>query len=86
MLLVAAVRTPTACHEVPWRFLMIQKRSALSRILDRVKEMSADQITHLHQSREHDLNMFSQLEFNVFYYAGTLIVICARFYLPFKVA
>lgn len=67
MLLAAAVRAPTAFHEVPWRFLMVQECSTLSRISDRAKEMSADQIAHLHQTREHHLDIFSQLEISVFY-------------------
>ena len=73
-LLDAAVRAPTAMHEEPWMFLVIQDRSVLTRLSDRAKPLFAAQVR---QSRtRHSFDAFLDPAFNVFYDAGTLIVIC----------
>ena len=61
-LLQAAVRAPTALHEEPWAFAVIQNR-------DRLRRYSA-----MATAKDPTLPP----GFNIFYDAETLIVICAR--------
>ncbi|HTO73096.1 MAG TPA: nitroreductase family protein, partial [Gemmatimonadales bacterium] len=76
-LLEAAVQAPTAMHLEPWAFVVVQDRARLARYSTLAK-------SHLlHQAAAHPSSgaMLRQLEnpaFNIFYDAGTLIVICAR--------
>lgn len=76
-LLDAAVRAPTAMHGEPWRFLVVQDVHRLRGLSDIAKADFAAEAARLHLERS-GANMFSQPEFNVFYDAGTLVVICAR--------
>lgn len=68
VLLDAAVHAPTAMHEEPWRFAIVQDRALLRRISDRAKQRLATP---------------RQLPENIFYDAGTLIVICTGLAGPF---
>lgn len=76
-LLAAAIRAPTAMHEEPWQFLVVQDPALLKNLSERAKETFAAEAVRLHR---HDgaFDIISQPGFNVFYDAGTLIVICAR--------
>ena len=86
-LLAAAVRAPTAVHTEPWRFLIIQDAATLTRISDRAKALFAEQARQLHLHEDSKgLSAFARPEFNVFYNAGTLVVICAGKANPFAVA
>lgn len=76
-LLSAAVRAPTAMHGEPWQFVIVQDRDTLKRLSDRAKETLAAETKLLHPDRG-SLDIFSQPGFNVFYDAGTLVVICAK--------
>lgn len=82
-LLEAAVRAPTAMHQEPWGFAVIQDRAALKRYSDRAKAMlrapggavgwgSAGRMPHDHPA------MLDDPDFNIFYDAGTLIAVCRR--------
>ncbi|CEG58414.1 nitroreductase family protein [Legionella fallonii] len=79
-LLDAATQAPSALHEESRAFVVIQNK----RILDRISE-SAKQITTKDSKNSKDLQLahvletVQQKEFNVFYNAQTLIVICSRF-------
>lgn len=73
-LLDAAVHAPTAMHEEPWEFVVVQDRATLRRLSDRALRTLRD--------REHRF----ALPENVFYDAGTLIVICAKPLGPFVAA
>jgi len=76
-LLDAAVRAPTAIHEEPWQFVIAQDMSALKRISDRAKAFLLEEVSHSHLDRGgHTHDRFSSPEFNIFYNASTLIVIC----------
>jgi nitroreductase len=85
-LLDAAVLAPTAVHEEPWVFLVIQDRALLRRLSDRAKAMATEAATGHEQAldaparaRQRRLqDLLADPEFNVFYDAGTLVVICAR--------
>jgi nitroreductase len=86
-LLAAAVRAPTAVHEEPWAFVVVQDPNALKRLSDRAKPLFLEEVHRAHLDRGgHALDIFASPDFNIFYDAGTLIVICARPMGPFVVA
>lgn len=88
VLLAAAIRAPTAVHEEPWVFLVIQDTQRLQRLSEQVKKHFIREAAHasLHQGGQTLAQTFSQPDFNVFYDANTLIVICADNPRPFAVA
>lgn len=82
-LLGAAVHAPTAMHLEPWAFAVIQDKAVLKRYSERAKSIlrapggavgwgSAGRASHDHPA------MLDDPAFNIFYDAGTLIVICRR--------
>ena len=78
-LLQAAVRAPTAIHQEPWAFVIIQDRKLLQNLSDQAKPLFLAQIgQHARGSSGHVLDMFEKPDFNIFYDAGTLILICGR--------
>jgi nitroreductase len=85
-LLDAAVHAPTAMHQEPWAFVVVQDRAALQRLSDRAKAMMLQEATaHRELLRApgaapvgRHLAMLENKEFNIFYDAGTLIVICGK--------
>jgi nitroreductase len=86
-LLSAAVRAPTAIHEEPWAFVVLQDANALKRLSDRAKRFFVEEVHRTHLDRGgHTLDKFEHPDFNIFYNAGTLIVICAKPMGPFVVA
>ena len=81
----AAVQAPTAMHEQPWLFVVVQDREMLERLSDHVKATWAQEaipksIRHAAGSDLHGefIKSLEDPAFNVFYDAGTLVVICAR--------
>ncbi|MGV3720416.1 MAG: nitroreductase family protein [Actinomycetota bacterium] len=76
-LLNAAVQAPSAMNDQPWAFAVIQNRKLLDRL-------SAEAKTHWLEATPESLALEALREhlrspdFNVFYDAGTLIVICAQ--------
>ena len=83
-LLEAAVHAPTAMHHEPWQFVIVQNRALLKRISDRAKEIATAQAAHhgnlLKRPGSAGDGMPSPMAdpgFNIFYDAGTLVVICA---------
>jgi len=64
-------------HTEPWQFVIVQDTNALRRLSDRVKATLATDATHLHPDRNSS-DIFSQSDFNVFYDAGTLVIIYAK--------
>ncbi len=86
-LLAAAVRAPTAVHLEPWVFAIVQDSSALKRLSDRAKPLFLEEARRTHLDRGgHTLDMFANPDFNMFYNAGTLIIICGKPMGPFVVA
>ncbi len=89
-LLDAAVHAPTAMHLEPWAFALVQDRSLLKRYSDRAKAML------LEQAREHEHGaqspaadyrpMLADPSFNIFYDAGTLVVVCRKPFGPYAEA
>lgn len=78
-LLDAAVRAPTAMHEEPWEFVVIQDKAVLKRLSDDAKRSLP---------LPHDATRAPAFTMpdNIFYDAGTLIVIYGKPMGPFVVA
>ena len=65
----------------------MQDEARLKRLSDRAKELFATDVRRLHLDHgPRGLDAFSQPGFNIFYDAGTLVVICAKPLGPFVVA
>ncbi len=78
-LLQAAVRAPTAIHQEPWAFVIIQDKQLLLGLSDQAKPLFLAQVgQHARERSGHVLDMFEKPDFNIFYDAGTLILICGR--------
>ena len=87
ILLAAAVRAPTAVHLEPWVFAILQDTTALKRLSDRAKPLFLEEVQRAHLDRGgHALDIFASPDFNMFYNAGTLIIICGKPMGPFVVA
>jgi nitroreductase len=94
-LLDAAVHAPTAVHEEPWSFVVIQDRAMLRRLSDQAKSLWAKKASGQHEQaldaaarvRERPLSeLLADTDFNIFYDAGTLVAICAKPLGPYVVA
>jgi nitroreductase len=78
-LLDCAVWAPTAVHEEPWLFVVVQDKTVLKSLSDRAKKIFAAQPARENPDQARRLReILGQPDFNVFYDAGTLIVICAK--------
>lgn len=80
-LLRAAVHAPTAMHAEPWTFAIVQDRALLQRISDRAKVLAAEEHASLVRT-----GPLADPSFNIFYTAGTLIVVCTKVPGAFAVA
>ena len=78
-LLAAAIHAPTAVHEEPWAFAIVQGGALLKQLSQTVRAPSSD-ARERDQAEESRQNMarFANPDFNIFYGAETLIVICAK--------
>ena len=86
-LLEAAVRAPTAMHEEPWAFVVIQDKQILNKLSVRAKPIFIKEMRHRNsQGSSHSFEHFDQTDFDIFHGASTLIVICARPLGPFVTA
>jgi len=86
-LLRAAVWAPTAIQQEPCAFVVVQDRAVLKRISDRAKASFLDDVQRAHVQRAgHGTNIFAEPEFNIFYNAGTLILLCGWADAPFVLA
>lgn len=84
-LLDAAVHAPTAMHEEPWAFSVVQDRALLRRLSDRAKEAFDSESHRLHPHACADEHVFTPPD-NIFYDAGTLIVVYGKPMGPFVAA
>jgi nitroreductase len=75
-LIDAAIQAPSAVNQQPWAFVVIQDARLLERISDRSKELMLAQVKPGAALWE-DSGRLKDPAFNVFYDAGTLIVVCA---------
>lgn len=72
-LLEAAVRAPTALHEEPWAFVIVQDRQLLHLLSEHAKPLLAK------EARPGiAFDVAAKPDFDIFHGAGTLIVICAK--------
>lgn len=79
ILLEAAVRAPTAIHQEPWAFVIIQDTQLLRSLSDQAKPMFvAEMQTQGLERAGHSFDIFTNPSFNVFYDASTLILICGK--------
>ncbi len=86
-LLEAAVRAPTAMHEEPWAFVIVQDHALLQRVSDLAKPIFVEEVRHRNaQGSNHSFDHFTRPDFNIFHGADTLIVICAKLSSPFVTA
>lgn len=74
-LIEAAVMAPTAMHREPWAFTIVQDVNLLQGLSDMAKPMFIEQ---LKQVDSIEIDAFNHPEFNIFYGASTLIIICAN--------
>ena len=78
-LLDAAVHAPTAMHEEPWAFVVVQDRLLLKRLSDLAKPLFIEEVRHRNaQGAAHSFEHFTRPEFNIFHGAPVLIIICAK--------
>jgi nitroreductase len=83
-LLQAAVRAPTSIHQEPWAFVIIQDRVVLHDLSDRAKPIFIAQARQDSADLSDDtLDLFDNPDFNIFYDANTLILICGKTTTPF---
>jgi nitroreductase len=86
-LLDAAVHAPTAMHEEPWSFAVIQDKKLLDRLSESAKKnVSSEAQGSTSDQAKHTLHVVDKPDFHVFYNAGTLIVIYSKLEGPFVVA
>lgn len=86
-LLDASVHAPTAMHEEPWAFAVVQDPAVLQRLSDLAKPLFVEEVRHrnAHGTR-HSFDHFTRADFNIFHGANTLIIICAKQLSPFVAA
>ena len=75
-LIDAAIQAPSAVNQQPWAFVVIQDSRLLERLSARSKQLMLAQVKPGSALWEHS-GMLKDPAFNVFYDAGTLIVVCA---------
>jgi len=77
-LIDAAIQAPTAVHREPWAFAVIQDKERLRRYSDRAKALLLEQreaSSFFQREEPRALAVLSDPAFNIFYDAGTLVVI-----------
>ena len=86
-LLDAAVHAPTAMHEEPWSFAVVQDKNVLDRLSESAKKLVHNEAQGSDTDRaKHTLHVVDKPDFHVFYNAGTLIVIYSKLSGSFVVA
>lgn len=85
-LLEAAVRAPTAIHQEPWAFVIVQDRDLLHDLSDRAKPIFIAEARQNSSLDNDTLDVFDNPDFNIFYDASTLILICGNTETPFVTA
>lgn len=79
VLLDAAIQAPTAMHEEPWAFAIIENKELLNRLSESIKKQVLAEANNsdLNQAK-HIIDMIKPADFNVFYNARTLITIYSK--------
>ncbi len=76
-LLEYAVMAPSSVNSQPWSFVVIQSKGLLDEISLEAKKIMARNLRWMSEAR-HLKNRTLDAEFNIFYNASTLIVVCAN--------
>lgn len=76
-LIQAAIQAPSAVNAQPWAFAVVQGKPELKRYSDHAKAVIA-RTGELMPGHPELHSLVASPEFNIFYNASTLIVICAR--------
>ena len=76
-LLQAAVQAPSAMNRQPWAYAVIQDKTLLTSYSARTKQYLLDSLDKMPVFAKYKA-MFENPEFNIFYDAGTLILILAK--------
>lgn len=82
-LLEAAVRAPTAMHQEQWGFIIVQDKKLLLQLSAIAKPIFLEQVKQQALHNTQALDDFNQADFNIFYNANTLILICGKAAVPF---
>lgn len=77
-LLYAAVQAPTSMHQEPWAFAIIQDKDILKRLSEHAKQMVLEEQRPITKIFGKILNKAQDADFNIFYNAGTLMVIYGK--------
>lgn len=90
-LLDAAIQAPTAMHQEPWAFVVIQDKARLKHYSDQAKAMLREGELAVGwgstlRARAGRFEMLAEAAFNVFYDASTLVVVCRTIDGPFAEA
>ena len=80
VLLDAAVRAPTAQHIEPWSFVVVQNGQLLKELSDLASPVF---IERLKRRGGQPLDAYAEQDFNIFYDASTLIIVCANIEDPY---
>jgi nitroreductase len=87
LLIEAAIHAPSAFHGEPWAFFVIDDDAALTQLSNQAKPLFLNEARRLGQKRSSRcLEAFEDPDFNIFYNAGTLIVICGDTASPYSAA
>jgi nitroreductase len=87
LLLEAAIHAPSVFHGEPLAFSVIDDNSSLQLLSDLAKPLFLDEVRRIGQTRSrHDLDDYTDPDFNIFHDAGTLILICGDTSCPFFTA
>jgi len=87
ILLDAAVHAPSAMHEEPWAFVVVQDHALLQDLSDLAKPLFIEEVRHRNaHGTGHSFDHFTRPDFNIFHGANTLIIICAKPLGPFVAA
>ncbi len=82
-LLEAAVRAPTAMHQEPWGFILVQDKKLLLQLSAIARPIFLEQIKQQALHNTQKLEDFNQTDFNIFFFFNILILICGKAAVPF---
>lgn len=78
-LLAAAVQAPTGLDLESWAFVVVQDRDLLKKLSDQAKECYSQEVRRVRLDQSgRTFEHIENPDFNIFYNAGTLILLCAR--------
>lgn len=73
-ILEAAIWAPTAMHKEPWGFVIIQNKEVIQNLSERAKPLFIEELNR----NSMNADIWIHADSNLFYDAGTLIIICGR--------